>query len=130
MLIDVSGREAMETVYLINNESTPFPFHFVEDSLHSEGYASHLIVEPKSGSIPAKSRYNVALDDSHSLFVSLCLYQSLYLSLYLSLFCSLLIFPLHSNEINGSIWLTSQMRLILVSLNSVASAADKVQKEV
>ena len=46
----------METVYLINNENTPFGFHFVEDSCHSEGYASHLVVEPMSGQIPAKSR--------------------------------------------------------------------------
>ena len=53
----VTGREAMETVYLINNESTPFGFHFVEDSCHSEGYASHLVVEPMSGQIPPKSRY-------------------------------------------------------------------------
>ena len=47
----------METVYLINNENTPFGFHFVEDSCHSEGYASHLVVEPMSGQIPAKSRW-------------------------------------------------------------------------
>ncbi|XP_070194710.1 hydrocephalus-inducing protein homolog isoform X4 [Littorina saxatilis] len=53
------GREAMETVYLINNENMPFNYHFVEDSCHSEGYASHLIVQPISGQIPAKSRLAV-----------------------------------------------------------------------
>ncbi|KAK7505819.1 hypothetical protein BaRGS_00003090 [Batillaria attramentaria] len=55
------GREAMETVYLINNENLPFNFHFVEDSCHSEGYASHIVVEPMFGQIPPKSRLAVNL---------------------------------------------------------------------
>lgn len=55
------GREAVETVYLINNENLPFNFHFLEDSCHSEGYASHLVVEPMAGQIPPKSRLAINL---------------------------------------------------------------------
>ncbi|XP_046359897.2 hydrocephalus-inducing protein homolog isoform X3 [Haliotis rufescens] len=55
------GREAEEQVYLINGEDTPFSFSFVEDSCHSEGYSSHIQVQPMSGVIPAKSKVPVSL---------------------------------------------------------------------
>ena len=53
----LSGHEAMETVYLMNNEDQPFHFNFDEDSTHSAGYSAQLYVEPMAGQIPAKSRY-------------------------------------------------------------------------
>uniref|UniRef100_A0A2C9K9X8 HYDIN/VesB/CFA65-like Ig-like domain-containing protein n=1 Tax=Biomphalaria glabrata TaxID=6526 RepID=A0A2C9K9X8_BIOGL len=49
------GREAKETVFLTNNEDTAFQFYFVENSCHSEGYSSHIKVEPMTGQIPPKS---------------------------------------------------------------------------
>lgn len=50
------GHEAVETVYLLNNEDQPFSFQFEEDSCHSAGFAAHLGVSPMSATIPAKSR--------------------------------------------------------------------------
>ncbi|XP_069113582.1 hydrocephalus-inducing protein homolog isoform X2 [Argopecten irradians] len=55
------GHQAVERVYLINQEDQPFSFSFEEDSCHSAGYSDHLRVEPMSGNIPAKSRLAVDL---------------------------------------------------------------------
>ncbi|XP_067853715.1 hydrocephalus-inducing protein homolog [Heptranchias perlo] len=43
------GHNAHETAYIINNEASPVSFHFREDTLRSEGYASKFIVEPMEG---------------------------------------------------------------------------------
>lgn len=51
-----AGHEAVETVYLMNNEDQPFFFQFEEDSCHSAGFAAHLGVSPMSATIPAKSQ--------------------------------------------------------------------------
>ncbi|XP_035827636.1 hydrocephalus-inducing protein [Aplysia californica] len=56
-----AGREAVETIYINSNEETPFNFSFVEDSCHSEGYASHIRVQPMHGQIPPKSSVPVDL---------------------------------------------------------------------
>lgn len=50
---------AKETVYLINNEPSEYSFSFTERSLHSQGHAGKLKVEPMSGVLPANSRYIV-----------------------------------------------------------------------
>lgn len=55
------GHEAVETVYLLNNEDQPFFFQFEEDSCHSAGFAAHLGVSPMSATIPAKSRMPIEL---------------------------------------------------------------------
>ncbi|GFS07093.1 hydrocephalus-inducing protein-like [Elysia marginata] len=55
------GREAVETVFLTNNEDSHFNFSFAPDSCYSEGYASHLTVEPMQGQIPPKTRVPVNL---------------------------------------------------------------------
>ncbi|XP_013405663.1 hydrocephalus-inducing protein [Lingula anatina] len=55
------GHEAIETVYMLNNEDTAFKFDFVEESCHSAGYASHLRVEPMSGWIQPGDRLPVNL---------------------------------------------------------------------
>lgn len=52
----ISGHEAIETVYLMNNEEEPFHFAFEEDSCHSAGYSAHLKVHPMNGVLPPKSR--------------------------------------------------------------------------
>ena len=54
----VSGHEAMETVYLMNDKGQAFHFSIDEDSTHSADYSTQLSVEPMAGRIPAKSPYS------------------------------------------------------------------------
>ena len=53
------GHPAKETVQLINEENIPFTFSFSEPSCHTEGYASSLNVEPMSGIVLPKARYEL-----------------------------------------------------------------------
>jgi len=53
----VSGHPVNQVVHLINEEDVPFTFSFKEESLHTDGYASSLAVQPVSGTIDPKSRY-------------------------------------------------------------------------
>ena len=46
-------------MYLVNEEEKSFSFSFDEDSCRSEAHAAQLLIEPMSGSIPAKSRYSI-----------------------------------------------------------------------
>ncbi|XP_025115052.1 hydrocephalus-inducing protein-like isoform X4 [Pomacea canaliculata] len=55
------GSEAVETVNLINHETIPYSFQFLEESCHTEGFGAHLRVEPMSGQIPPKSRLAINL---------------------------------------------------------------------
>ncbi|XP_052816168.1 hydrocephalus-inducing protein homolog isoform X2 [Mya arenaria] len=55
------GHEAVETVYLMNNEDQPFHFNFEEDSTHSAGYSAQLYVEPMAGQIPPNSSLPINL---------------------------------------------------------------------
>lgn len=55
--IVVSGHPVNQVVHLINEEDVPFSFSFKEESLHTDGYASCLAVQPVSGTIQPKSRY-------------------------------------------------------------------------
>lgn len=54
-----TGHPAKETVQLINEENIAFTFSFSESSCHTEGYASSLSVEPMSGTVLPKSRYDL-----------------------------------------------------------------------
>lgn len=58
------GSEAVETVNLINHETIPYSFQFLEESCHTEGFGAHLRVEPMSGQIPPKSRLSTAIINS------------------------------------------------------------------
>lgn len=42
---------ARETVYLVNNESSPYQFAFVEKSCHCDGHTGQLVVSPMKGTI-------------------------------------------------------------------------------
>ncbi|KAK3085440.1 hypothetical protein FSP39_003318 [Pinctada imbricata] len=55
------GHEAIETVYLLNNEDQPFFFQFDEDSCHSAGFSAHLGVNPMSATVPARSKIPIEL---------------------------------------------------------------------
>ncbi|KAM5262598.1 hydrocephalus-inducing protein homolog [Ctenodactylus gundi] len=53
------GREARETVQIINKEEQGFSFAFQENSRYSEGFSSSLVVSPMEGWIPPQSRFPV-----------------------------------------------------------------------
>ena len=53
---NVLGFPAEQTVYMVNEEEKAFNFSFDEDSCRADAHAAHLIIEPMSGSVPAKSR--------------------------------------------------------------------------
>ena len=53
----MSGYEATDTVHIVNGESEPMQFTFVEASCHAAGYTVSLTVEPMHGTVPAKSRF-------------------------------------------------------------------------
>ncbi|XP_015224105.2 hydrocephalus-inducing protein homolog isoform X3 [Lepisosteus oculatus] len=55
------GREAHETVYMVNSEDTAFQFSFQESSRHSKGYTDSLIMEPMEGTVPPRSRSPVVI---------------------------------------------------------------------
>ncbi len=46
-----SESKAKETVYLVNNEPSPFQFSFVEKSCHCDGHTGQLVVSPMKGTI-------------------------------------------------------------------------------
>lgn len=50
------GHEAVETVYITNNEQTPFQFSFAESSCYAAGYSANLTVEPMTGTLQPKVR--------------------------------------------------------------------------
>ena len=50
------GSRAKETVYLLNNESSPFHFNFVEQSCHCAGHSAQLHVSPMKGTIPSNGK--------------------------------------------------------------------------
>ncbi|XP_078068146.1 hydrocephalus-inducing protein-like [Mustelus asterias] len=52
----LEGHKAHKIVNMFNKESSPFSFHFKEDTLYSEGYVSKLTVEPMEGIILPHSR--------------------------------------------------------------------------
>ena len=51
-----AGTEAHETLFLINNEPLPFQFNIKEDSCHTDGFSSKVIVSPMEGVIPGNGR--------------------------------------------------------------------------
>ena len=53
----IAGHEAVEVVYLINNEDQPFRFAFDEASLHCPGFCNSLTVEPMTGFVQPKSKW-------------------------------------------------------------------------
>ncbi|XP_058135740.1 hydrocephalus-inducing protein homolog isoform X1 [Dasypus novemcinctus] len=53
------GREARETVQIINKEEQGFSFAFQDDSRYSEGFSSSLTVRPMEGWIPPVSRFPI-----------------------------------------------------------------------
>jgi len=53
----VAGYEATGTVHIVNGESEPMQFTFVETSCHAAGYTVNLTVEPMHGTVPANSRF-------------------------------------------------------------------------
>jgi len=53
----VAGYEASDTVHIVNGESEPMQFTFVEASCHAAGYTVRLTIEPMRGTVPAKSRF-------------------------------------------------------------------------
>ena len=50
------GFPAEQTVYLVNEEEKAFNFSFDKDSCRADAHAAQLLIEPMSGSIPAKTR--------------------------------------------------------------------------
>ncbi|XP_006860378.1 PREDICTED: hydrocephalus-inducing protein homolog [Chrysochloris asiatica] len=50
------GREARETVQIINKEEQGFSFAFQDSSRYSEGFSNSLVVSPMEGWVPALSR--------------------------------------------------------------------------
>jgi hypothetical protein len=60
LYITCAGIPTEQTVYLVNEEEKSFNFSFDEESCRSEAHAAQLMIEPMSGSIPAKSRYNIS----------------------------------------------------------------------
>lgn len=55
----LSGYEATDTVHIVNGESEPMQFTFVETSCHAAGYTVSLTVEPVHSTVPAKSRFTL-----------------------------------------------------------------------
>ncbi|XP_064239335.1 hydrocephalus-inducing protein homolog [Aotus nancymaae] len=53
------GREARETVQIINKEEQGFDFSFQDNSCYSEGFSSSLLVCPMEGWIPPLSRFPI-----------------------------------------------------------------------
>jgi len=53
----VTGYEATDTVHIVNGESEPMQFTFIETSCHAAGYTVNLTVEPMHGTVPANSRF-------------------------------------------------------------------------
>lgn len=51
-----TGREARETVQIINKEEQGFSFAIQDDSRYSEGFSNSLVVCPMEGWIPPLSR--------------------------------------------------------------------------
>ena len=64
------GHEAMETVYITNQEKQAFSFAVQESSCHAAGYSASLRVEPMSSIVEPKERYQCPAD------VALCLSKS------------------------------------------------------
>ena len=56
LLLIFVGFPSEQTVYMVNEEEKAFNFSFDEDSCRADAHAAHLVVEPMSGSVPAKSR--------------------------------------------------------------------------
>lgn len=57
----LKGTQAKETVYLVNNESSPYSFNFVESSLSSDSSGRELRVEPLSGTVPPQDRIPITV---------------------------------------------------------------------
>ncbi|XP_059006937.1 hydrocephalus-inducing protein homolog [Mustela lutreola] len=53
------GREARETVHIINKEEQGFSFAFQDNSRYSEGFSNSLVICPMEGWIPPLSRFPV-----------------------------------------------------------------------
>lgn len=54
--VSSSGREARETVEIINKEEQGFHFAFQDNSRYSEGFSDSLVVCPMEGWLPPQSR--------------------------------------------------------------------------
>ena len=54
--VSSSGREARETVKIINKEEQEFHFAFQDTSRYSEGFSNSLVVCPMEGWVPPLSR--------------------------------------------------------------------------
>lgn len=55
------GRSITETIHLINDEAIGFSFSIVQESCHSEGYASSLNITPLQGHIQPKSKLPITI---------------------------------------------------------------------
>uniref|UniRef100_A0A8C9JFG5 HYDIN axonemal central pair apparatus protein n=1 Tax=Panthera tigris altaica TaxID=74533 RepID=A0A8C9JFG5_PANTA len=53
------GREARETVHIINKEEQGFHFAFQDNSRYSEGFSNNLVICPMEGWIPPLSRFPI-----------------------------------------------------------------------
>lgn len=54
--VSPTGREARETVHIINKEEQGFSFAFQDNSRYSEGFSNSLVICPMEGWIPPLSR--------------------------------------------------------------------------
>lgn len=53
------GSSSADILTIVNNEDSAFHFHFLPDSLFSEGRLSALLVEPMSGTIAEHSEFQI-----------------------------------------------------------------------
>lgn len=53
------GSTSDDFLTLVNNENSSFDFHFLNDSVYSEGRTNYLTVEPMSGKISQHSELNI-----------------------------------------------------------------------
>lgn len=50
----------MDTITMINDETEGFDFTFDDASCHSTAFTARLVIEPKLGTIPPKSRFVIS----------------------------------------------------------------------
>lgn len=53
-----TGQSATDSVQLLSEEDSPMQFSFVDESCYTQGHSSHITVEPMSGVLPPKSRFD------------------------------------------------------------------------
>ncbi len=53
----IIGTKKKKTVYLVNNEVTPYQFSFDEKSCHCDGHSGQVVLEPMNGLIQPNTKY-------------------------------------------------------------------------